>query len=339
MPGRTSTALARSVLFAMLGASTCSPVHAADAYASLAGAREQVVRELARPVHACVKRVDTSHAAFHGCIDWHSSVHGTWALVAFESLTRDARFAATVDSILADGKLSRERQALQRNREFEMPYGRAWFLRLVREFELLRPGDERLRGFGDMIAASLLEHYASNDADPAARDYDSASWALINLHEYALHRSDLSTKAAVEQMVRERFVPGDGECTARTRPETGFMAVCSNWAWLVSKVLPAGAFGRWVARFMPPASVPAPIARARGAHQNGLNFSRAWGLWHVYVATGNTDYRKLYAAHVQASYGRRESWDGDYHAVGHWVAQFGILAMQPLFARATRPGA
>jgi len=83
---------------------------------------------------------------------------------------------------------------------------------------------------------------------------------------------------------------------------------------------------------MPPASLPAPVSTATSAHLNGLNFSRAWGLWHVFAATGNVAYRDAYAAHVLASYRRRESWDGDYRAVRHWVAQFGMLAIQPLFA-------
>ena len=29
--------------------------------------------------------------------------------------------------------------------------------------------------------------------------------------------------------------------------------------------------------------------------------------------------------------GRRASWGGDYDTVSHWVAQFAMLAIQPLF--------
>ena len=38
-----------------------------------------------------VLRHDTIHPAFHGCIDWHSACHATWALLAARGLTGDGR--------------------------------------------------------------------------------------------------------------------------------------------------------------------------------------------------------------------------------------------------------
>lgn len=324
---------ARRALGALAAAVIALPA-AASGFPELYSDRARIAIDLARPIEDCVRRRDTRHPAFHGCIDWHSSVHGTWALLAFGAARRDARPHPLAMGALSASRLARERSDLAADPAFEMPYGRAWFLRLVREFEQAAPGDLRLREFGDDVAASLVRRYAERAPDPGARDYDSDAWALVNLHEYAVHRGDAPLRDRVESLVRQAFVPVAGRCHDRVR-ERGFMAVCAIHAWLVSRVLPRQAFVGWVGGFMPPENVPAPLTSAASAHLNGLNFSRAWGLWHVWTVTREAAYRDHYAAHVLESYRRRESWDGDYRTVRHWVAQFGMLAIQPLFA----PGA
>ena len=50
---------------------------------SLLGARKEIARALVEPIRVGVARKDTGHAAFHGCMDWHSAVHGVWALTAY----------------------------------------------------------------------------------------------------------------------------------------------------------------------------------------------------------------------------------------------------------------
>ena len=40
---------------------------------------------------------------------------------------------------------------------------------------------------------------------------------------------------------------------------------------------------------------------------------------------------RAYVAHVRESYDKPELWRGSYQGVGHWVPQFGMLALQPLF--------
>ena len=57
--------------------------------ASLAADRTEIAKALASAVSQAVCRKDTDHTAFHGCIDWHSAVHGTWALTAYTRMTGD----------------------------------------------------------------------------------------------------------------------------------------------------------------------------------------------------------------------------------------------------------
>ena len=49
--------------------------------------RVEYLSSLSVAVELGVSRKDTEHPAFCGCIDWHSSVHGTYALLVASRLT------------------------------------------------------------------------------------------------------------------------------------------------------------------------------------------------------------------------------------------------------------
>src|SRR5207244_1267105 len=79
------------------------------------------------------------HAAFYGCYDWHSTVHGHWMLVRLLRLFPDLPEAATIRDAL-NQNLSAENIAgevsylKQPNRQsFERTYGWAWLLKLAEE--------------------------------------------------------------------------------------------------------------------------------------------------------------------------------------------------------------
>src|SRR5262245_34376899 len=55
--------------------------------APLAERKNAIAADLARQAALCSARRDTDHFAFKGCIDWHSAVHGVWALLAYEKAT------------------------------------------------------------------------------------------------------------------------------------------------------------------------------------------------------------------------------------------------------------
>ena len=86
--------------------------------------------------------------------------------------------------------------------------------------------------------------------------------------------------------------------------------------------------------------MPQPVTRPLSWHHHGLNFSRAWGLWHLHAASGRAEQREAYLAayiaHFREGYERPALWRGSYEGVGHWVPQFGMLALQPLFGDSGR---
>jgi hypothetical protein len=82
--------------------------------------KESIVSDLARQVAYCSQRRDNpQYPAFKGCIDWHSSVHGMWALVAYERATGNRQYAPLVSSILARDAVALERDHLRQSLQFE----------------------------------------------------------------------------------------------------------------------------------------------------------------------------------------------------------------------------
>jgi hypothetical protein len=304
---------------------------------SLLQARREIARDLVAPIRESVARKDTGHAVFHGCIDWHSAVHGVWALTAYARMMGDTICNSLLEETLRPGKLAAERALLAAHPDFEMPYGRAWFLRLACEYGHYA-GDtalqEELQSTAGEVLDSMLAYYRGRIPDPWRGSYACDSWALINMLDYAAWSGDTLAAATVRVLVEAHFVDHGGGCTEA--PENGhFMAVMTNWAWLVSKVLPRGEFDRWQREFFADAGLPQPVASPVNWHHHGLNFSRAWGLWALYAATAPSDakeaYLNAYAAHFRATYDIPLLWRDSYQGVGHWVPQFGMLALQPLF--------
>ena len=291
--------------------------------------KRAIAGDLARQAAFCSRRKDTDHPAFRGCIDWHSSVHGVWALVAYQRATGDRQYEALVNSILEQEALAREREHLQREPLFEMPYGRAWFLRLAIDHRKLTASDALLP-FADEVAMSLRDYYRTQPVDRFCGAYQSCSWAMINLFDYARvrHLSDL--EAEVEERIAAGFIDVDQRCAPDH--ECGeFMAVGTNWAALVGRILDRDSYSCWLETFIAANGLPKPLKSHRSDHEHGLNFSRAWGLWDMYQGSGRDDVLKAYLDHFEGGVTPTSNWRGDYRAVGHWVAQFGMFALQPLF--------
>src|SRR5689334_15375971 len=131
-----------------------------------------------------VQKHDTIHPVFHGCIDWHSACHGVWALIAHRGLTGSKRHAALVDQLLMPAALALEAEDLAAHPDSEIPYGRAWLLRLALEDRLVT-GSTRLGPFARATAQSLIDRYRQKAPDPFAREYANPCWALANLFDYA----------------------------------------------------------------------------------------------------------------------------------------------------------
>jgi len=291
--------------------------------------RAQMLRDLAAAPSVCVARHDTEHPVFHGCIDWHSSAHGIWSLVAAGDALHDSKLLESAKNQLDVKGIESERQYLHEHPHFEMPYGRAWFLRLAVDFERVT-GDTRLAQMASDVATSMTDYLFAGPIDPSSRSYSSETWALINLQYYAQWKKDEALLARIRSAAERYYFSVQGPCPALPDEAraTDFMAICTNWAWVVSLYMKPQQFHDWVSGFLPPGDAAmAPVTDPTTAHHHGIDFSRGWGLWAVYQATRDPRYLDLYLAHVRTAYEHHDWWAGSYESVAHWVAQFGILAL------------
>ena len=292
-------------------------------------AKEDHAKALARPVAGCVARRDTDHPVFHGCIDWHSSVHGHWALLALNRAAPDIPVPDGVRSVFAVPGIGLETAKLEAEPDFEMPYGRAWFLRLA--IESMRAGDgARARRYADPVLRSLVRHFEARGVDLLSPNYASATWALVNMLDYADRAGLTGERSRILALIEVEVDFRTLDC-AYERESGMFMALCTNVALLASRVMDSGDFRRWADWYLKHVGLPEPVVDPVNPHHHGLNFSRAWGLWELYDATGRLAFADAFAAHFLATFERPAHWRGSYRAVGHWVAQFGAFALQPLF--------
>jgi Protein of unknown function (DUF2891) len=274
-----------------------------------------------------VQRHDTAHPAFHGCIDWHSACHATWALLAYRGLSGDGRYDGIVDTILMPAKIAAEMADLAARPQFEMPYGRAWFLRLALEDRLVT-GSTRLTFAARDVAASLTAQFRVRPPDPIAREYANPCWALINLLDYA----EVEGRADIAATVRDtagalahdldRLPVADEEADW---PD--FMAVTPMLCELLVRsgaVAPKALMAKAGDRL----KALRPVTEPRKAHHYALNFSRGWALLALADATQDAELLGLALDHIETGLFRPSWWRGDYRAVAHWVPQFGLFALQ-----------
>ena len=296
--------------------------------------RDDKLRALSEPILDCVDRPDTNHPAFHGCIDWHSAVHGTWSLLAISRMTGDPSFGEAADAVLEPQLVADELAVLEAGGPFpnETPYGYSWFLALGRERE--RAGQDDLMPLVDVVVDDLLG-YIEAIADTTFADqlhdddYQNLSWALLNLWTQAKWDDDEVQQARVEGIVRDRVMPLVDGCRLEDTADNtfDFFPPCLQQARLLVEVLPADESAAWLEDALPdPWDLP-PLIDAPSPHVAGLNFSRTWGLHALWQATGDEALRDLYIAHIDAMMLRTELWAEDYASYSHWVAQFGVYGL------------
>ncbi len=282
---------------------------------------------------------DTDAPIFHGSIDWHSAVHGHWALFRIARATgRHAEEAKAADASLAPALVEKEAALLKAQPRFEMPYGRAWFLLLAEEFERwsgeTKGADpKRLRAMADAVAASLVAEYGRGAPSALTREYENGSWAMLRLHRWFAFVEDKEGTARVEKWIggiAGLKKPADG--FAFDRENTDFFSRFGNFACLQAKTRDAAGFAEFLKSCPIPEKDLAPLVETDDAdHHLGTNWSRAWSLKALAAAApGEEDrkrFRKAFEAHVVQGMKQHEKSKGDYYAYDHWVPQFAVYAV------------
>ena len=285
------------------------------------------------------------YPAFHGCFDWHSSVHAHWLLVRLLRHAPDGAFAAEARAALARSltatRIAGEIATLRRgSATFERPYGLAWLLQLGAD----------LRGWDDAQAREWLAALSPLEEEAARRllDWLPRLTAPIRSGEHsqtafafglALDAARASGHRALEDALVARsrdFHLDDRDCPLRYEPSgQDFLSPCLAEADLMRRVLPPREFAGWLRGFLPriprvedadwlAPGVVLDAADGKLAHLDGLNLSRAWMLEAIADGLPSTDRRgrALRASAARHAKTGLAAVKADEYAGAHWLGSF-----------------
>ncbi|NWJ42296.1 MAG: DUF2891 domain-containing protein [Geothrix sp.] len=320
---------------------------AADRFAALAlrCVRQEYPNKLDHVMNGAgeVKSPKALHPAFYGCFDWHSSVHGHWMLV---KLLREHPGMARATEIRAvlDENLSPERIALEvaylgedNRRSFERTYGWAWLLKLSAELRTwddssARRWAEALQPLADELTGRFMTFLPKQTYPIRTGVHPNTAFSLDLALDYARATRDARFEALIRERARDWFGLDRRGPLAWEPGGEDFLSPCLEEAALMSRLLPAPSFRRWLDGFLPGLSgglVPAVVSDRTDpkiVHLDGLNLSRARALRRIAAALGAADARsagllRLADRHARASLPHLAS--GNYEGE-HWLATFAV---------------
>lgn len=291
-----------------------------------------------------LKEPSELHPAFYGCFDWHSSVHGHWALL---NICRELPNFPQKDSIMFKIKKNITKENILKevlffednyNKNFERTYGWAWLLKVAETLQDWNTPESKeiytnLKPLVEIIENKYIEFLNKLNYPIRVGEHPNTafgmSFALDYASKYSPKLKEVILKKAKEYYLNDKNGPISWEPGG-----FDFLSPCLQEASLMLKVLPKDEFITWLDAFLPnfrnnPSKylqIAEVTDRSDGklAHLDGLNFSRAWCLYEIGKTLQNEGLIQLGNQHFNYSYSKMDS--GEY-AGAHWLASFALYAI------------
>lgn len=287
------------------------------------------------------------HPVFFGSYDWHSCVHGWWAMATalrlHPSIPSAQAIVALGDASFTADKVAVEVAYLQRPESagFERPYGWAWLLMLDAELQRhATPHVARWRTALAPLVAAMVERFTQflpgSPYPVRAGVHTNTAFALRLALEYA----DTVGDVAFAALLRDKCVQWYGNERAAPWLEPSqddFLSPTLTIVACMRVALSAADFARWRDTYLPTPADIAPLLqppevtnRSDGkiGHLDGLALSRAWCLRALADTLPEDDPRRAPALdaasrHVDAAMPHL----ADDYMGQHWLASFALLAL------------
>jgi hypothetical protein len=291
---------------------------------------------------------DRLHPAFHGCMDWHSSVHMQWSAVRLLTLAPEqlsdatsAELVAVLDERLTEANGDVEAAYLRDNPRYERPYGWGWAAMLATAtmqcpLPAAKTWASAMREVYDAVAGLVTEWLPVLAYPVRHGEHANTAFGLALVHEAAHDIGDASTVRAIEEAARGWFLD-ERDYPASWEPGgSDFLSPALCEADLMRRVLPRDELATWLAGFLPALGtaddplldVPRVLDRTDGkaVHLFGLALSRAWQLRLLSTALDDDRRERIAEATArQVSAIEQEIVEGDFMST-HWLVSFALLA-------------
>lgn len=295
------------------------------------------------------------HPAFYGSFDWHSAVHGHWALVRLLRRGRieDAALEGAVRGVLAAhltaANLATEVAYVRApgRGSFERPYGLAWLLQLDAELAgWCAEADDafaaRLRApLAELVAhaAGALRGWLTGLRWPVrSGTHDQTALSLGLWRDWAVTTGAAQDRALIDARALALYGADRGAPIGWEPSGHDFLSPALSEADLMRRVLPQEALAAWVEGFLGPVERPEVSAWLEPvvcpdasdghlSHLDGLNLSRAWMLDGLSQALGDTagwGARLAAAVAAHRAAGLAAARDETWWAGSHWLASFAV---------------
>jgi hypothetical protein len=289
--------------------------------------------------------------AFYGCFDWHSAVNSTWTMVAvlkqFPNIPVGRLIQEKLKDHLDKKNIEGEMEFFKSAKNFEVPYGYAWLLKLYAE--LLGWDNPEARKYAGNLAP-LVQQFSKklvgylNDLPFPTRAgmHPNTAFSLGLLFDYSEAVSDPPLREAAVKTAN-RFFLEDKSCPTAYEPGgTEFLSPCLAEARLMSRVLDRGRVAQWLTDFLPaaysatfkPLTVPVDVTGitkeeqlAGKSHLIGLAFQRAEAMMGIADALPPDDPRVpvlTRLAAINANSGFKALADAGYFG-SHWLATYAVM--------------
>ncbi|KAH7311316.1 hypothetical protein B0I35DRAFT_481295 [Stachybotrys elegans] len=318
-------------------------------------ARTGMLVELAEPIEDCWSRPSVflpgyTSPMFQSCVDWHSSVHAAYSLYTITEASGNDRFKDIAEEVIHNDKVPAEIEYMTTARignitffDIEVPYGMAWLFNLVMQRRQTM-GNDGLRPLGDLAADELRAYLASLSDDDIKEmilipAHENLSWAILHLSRWARYITDDGMRREIEQRFLSAALDSslDQECPVENDSGSDYEEFFPPCLLRLSAVIQtwngtAEALTSWVNERVPSNFNIPPVTEIedpRTGHKFAINFSRAFALWYIYQATGNTAFRDNYAELITYQISRPDFWNIEAgYLASHFVPQFGVRAIE-----------
>ena len=352
-----STAPAPTAAPVMAAVSTPAPVveeevvpeideQAEQAWQAFLSTRGEYLDSLAAPLVACAEQSEEkTEAVFQTCTpqDWPSMVQSAYALQKLSGLTADPRYANLAQDTLSPEVIATVTKSLDHDGVGGSPYAYTWLLGVASTVDSPSP---ELTALAQRVATELEIWLTELPGYDMLRGVmigapDSVAWVAQNLWQYADATGDAELASRMRAYTKTELATEDYDewcsLTVDEQPEEyELFPPCLHRVLAVLTVMPEDQTSTWLEGFLPEVVSIEPLDRASWSTHAALNFSRSWGLWALYNATGDTQWRDLYVDHVTTQMDPAQ-WSAIDEVDRPWIAHFGVLAIGLSYGAASMP--